>query len=28
MWPVAYALKKWSRTVEKKVAELVTAAIS
>jgi uncharacterized protein YdhG (YjbR/CyaY superfamily) len=28
MWPVVYALKKWSRMVEKKVAELVTAAIS
>ena len=28
MWPVAYALKKWSPVVEKKVAELVTAAIS
>jgi uncharacterized protein YdhG (YjbR/CyaY superfamily) len=28
VWPVAYALKKWSPTVEKKVAELVTAAIS
>ena len=28
MWPVAYALKKWSPTVEKKVAELVKAAIS
>jgi len=27
-WPVAYALKKWSPLVEKKVAELVTAAIS
>jgi uncharacterized protein YdhG (YjbR/CyaY superfamily) len=28
MWPVSYALKKWSPMVEKKVAELVTAAIS
>ena len=28
MWPMAYALKKWSPTVEKKVAELVMAAIS
>jgi uncharacterized protein YdhG (YjbR/CyaY superfamily) len=28
LWPVAYALKKWSPTVQKKVAELVTAAIS
>src|ERR1700727_3844851 len=28
MWPVAYALKKWSPTVEKKVAELETPAIS
>ena len=28
IWPVAYALKKWSPTVEKKVAELVKAAIS
>ena len=28
MWPVAYALEKWSPTVEKKVAELVKAAIS
>src|SRR5690242_14579814 len=28
MWPVAYALKKWSPVVEKKVAELVTAATS
>ena len=28
VWPVVYALKKWSPTVEKKVAELVTAAIS
>ena len=28
VWPVAYALKKWSPVVEKKVAELVTAAMS
>jgi uncharacterized protein YdhG (YjbR/CyaY superfamily) len=28
MWPVAYALQKWSPTVEKKVIELVKAAIS
>jgi uncharacterized protein YdhG (YjbR/CyaY superfamily) len=28
IWPVSYALKKWSRAVEKKVAELVRAAIS
>ena len=28
VWPVAYALKKWSPVVEKKVAELVQAAIS
>jgi arsenate reductase len=28
MWPVSYALKKWSPMVEKKVAELVKAAIS
>src|SRR5262245_33171839 len=28
VWPVTYALKKWSPTVEKKVAELVTAAMS
>ncbi len=28
MWPVAYALQKWSPTVEKKVAEMVRAAIS
>jgi uncharacterized protein YdhG (YjbR/CyaY superfamily) len=27
MWPVSYALQKWSPTVEKKVAELVKAAI-
>jgi uncharacterized protein YdhG (YjbR/CyaY superfamily) len=28
MWPVSYALTKWSPAVEKKVAELVRAAIS
>ena len=28
IWPVYYALKKWSPMVEKKVAELVKAAIS
>jgi len=28
LWPVTYALQKWSPTVEKKVAELVKAAIS
>ena len=28
MWPVAYALKKWSPMVENKVTELVKAAIS
>jgi uncharacterized protein YdhG (YjbR/CyaY superfamily) len=28
MWPVAYALMQWSRAVEKKVANLVKAAIS
>src|SRR5215468_6425705 len=28
IWPVAYALQEWSPTVEKKVAELVKAAIS
>jgi uncharacterized protein YdhG (YjbR/CyaY superfamily) len=28
MWPVAYALQDWSPLVEKKVAELVKAAIS
>jgi uncharacterized protein YdhG (YjbR/CyaY superfamily) len=28
LWPVSYALHKWSPTVEKKVAELVTAAVS
>src|SRR6266545_4251625 len=28
MWPVTYALTKWSPTVEKKVADLVKAAIS
>jgi uncharacterized protein YdhG (YjbR/CyaY superfamily) len=28
LWPVSYALQKWTSTVEKKVAELVTAALS
>ena len=28
VWPVSYALGKWSPAVEKKVAELVEAAIS
>jgi uncharacterized protein YdhG (YjbR/CyaY superfamily) len=28
LWPVSYALKGWSPAVEKKVAELVKAAIS
>jgi uncharacterized protein YdhG (YjbR/CyaY superfamily) len=28
MWPVSYALQKWSPKVEKKVAELVKAAIA
>src|SRR5882724_4879018 len=28
MWPVSYALKKWSPKVEKKIVELVKAAIS
>jgi uncharacterized protein YdhG (YjbR/CyaY superfamily) len=28
LWPVTYALQQWSPTVEKKVAELVKAAIS
>jgi uncharacterized protein YdhG (YjbR/CyaY superfamily) len=28
LWPVAYALQKWSPAVEKKVVELVTAAVS
>ena len=28
LWPVSYALQKWSAVVESKVAELVTAAIS
>ena len=28
MWPVSYALMKWSPKVEEKVAELVKAAIS
>ena len=28
LWPVAYALRKWSPTVEKRVAELVKTATS
>ncbi|MDT5111896.1 MAG: hypothetical protein QOE20_3786, partial [Mycobacterium sp.] len=28
MWPVSFALKKWSPTVEKQVVKLVKAAIS
>jgi uncharacterized protein YdhG (YjbR/CyaY superfamily) len=28
IWPVSYALKKWSPEVEKKIVELVTAATS
>jgi uncharacterized protein YdhG (YjbR/CyaY superfamily) len=28
MWPVSFALEKWTPTVEKKVAELVSAATS
>ena len=28
LWPVSYALQKWSPAVEKKVTELVKAAIS
>jgi uncharacterized protein YdhG (YjbR/CyaY superfamily) len=28
IWPVAYALQKWSDKVEKKVAELVKAALA
>jgi uncharacterized protein YdhG (YjbR/CyaY superfamily) len=28
LWPVSYALHKWSAAVEKKVAELVQAAVS
>ncbi len=28
LWPVSYALTEWTSAVEKKVAELVTAAIS
>jgi len=28
LWPVSYALQKWSAAVEKKVAELVKAAVS
>lgn len=28
MWPVSYALEKWTPAVEEKVAELVSAAVS
>lgn len=28
LWPVSYALQKWSPAVEKKVAELVKSAVS
>ncbi len=28
LWPVSYALSKWSTAVERKVAELVKAAVS
>jgi uncharacterized protein YdhG (YjbR/CyaY superfamily) len=28
MWPVSYALEKWNPAVEKRVAELVKAAVS
>lgn len=28
LWPVSYALVKWSPAVEKKVASLIMAAIS
>jgi uncharacterized protein YdhG (YjbR/CyaY superfamily) len=28
LWPVSYALQKWSAVVEKKIVELVRAAIS
>jgi uncharacterized protein YdhG (YjbR/CyaY superfamily) len=28
LWPVSYAIQKWSAAVEKKVAELVKAAVS
>ena len=28
LWPVSYALRKWSPVVEKKVVELVKAAVS
>ena len=28
LWPVSYALKKWSAAAEKKIAELVKAAVS
>jgi uncharacterized protein YdhG (YjbR/CyaY superfamily) len=28
LWPVSYALQKWSAVVEKKIADLVKAAVS
>ena len=28
IWPVSYALQKWSPAVEKKIAELVQAALA
>ncbi len=28
LWPVSFALQKWSPAVERKVVELVTAAVS
>ena len=28
MWPVSYALQQWSPLVEKKIVELVRAAVS
>ena len=28
LWPTSYALQKWSPAVEKKIVELVTAAVS
>ena len=28
VWPVSYALQKWSPVVEKKIAELIEAAVS
>jgi uncharacterized protein YdhG (YjbR/CyaY superfamily) len=28
LWPVSYALRRWSAAVENKVAELVMAAVS